>query len=302
MSDAPRYATAKALMASVTARAKSVAKSREQQADLVLRQFEFSRLLARVFASESAESWVLKGGVAALARIPDGRMTRDIDLFHLAGQADLDRAVAEFEAAMEIDLGDHFIFKVIDVRAIPLKASRVGTAGRAVVVSVTSAKASQNIPIDIVADSVMTGTPDVARYETVSVPGIESPTVRLYPLVDHVADKIAATATLFGSEKRSSRARDMADLVAFATTQTFDGAALQQAITSEWVYRKFDGDPEFDPPQAWRRTYASLVRDLGFVEYRDFDSARVLLARFLDPALAGEAQGRMWNPETLEWQ
>lgn len=289
-------------MASVTARAKTAAKSSGQQPDLLLRQFEFSRLLARVFATESAEHWVLKGGIAQLARIPGGRMTRDIDLFHRTRQADLDQAVSEFEAAMAIDLNDHFTFQVVEVQEIPEKSGRVGAAGRGLVVGVRSAKSSQNIPIDIVVDSVMTGTPDVARYESVPIPGIEPPTVRLYPLVDHMADKIAATHTLFGSTRRSTRVRDMADLVLFATRQSVDGAALHRAIAAEWSYREFEGGPQFDPPEEWRPAYATMVRDLDVITHKTFDTARNLLARFLDPALAGEVDGFTWNPSTLTWE
>ena len=289
-------------MASVTARAKTAAKSSGQQPDLLLRQFEFSRLLARVFATESAEHWVLKGGIAQLARIPGGRMTRDIDLFHRTRQADLDQAVSEFEAAMAIDLNDHFTFQVVEVQEIPEKSGRVGAAGRGLVVGVRSAKSSQNIPIDIVVDSVMTGTPDVARYESVPIPGIEPPTVRLYPLVDHMADKIAATHTLFGSTRRSTRVRDMADLVLFATRQSVDGAALHRAIAAEWSYREFEGGPQFDPPEEWRPAYATMVRDLDVITHKTFDTARNLLARFIDPALAGEVDGFTWNPSTLTWE
>ncbi len=289
-------------MASVTARAKTAAKSSGQQPDLLIRQFEFSRLLARVFAAESAENWVLKGGIAQLARIPGGRMTRDIDLFHRTRQADLDQAVSEFEAAMAIDLNDHFTFQVVEVQEIPEKSGRVGAAGRGLVVGVRSAKSSQNIPIDIVVDSVMTGMSDVARYESVPIPGIEPPTVRLYPLVDHMADKIAATHTLFGSTRRSTRVRDMADLVLFATRQSVDGAALHRAIAAEWSYREFEGGPQFDPPEEWRPAYATMVRDLDVITHKTFDTARNLLARFIDPALAGEVDGFTWNPSTLTWE
>lgn len=289
-------------MSSVTARAKAAAKSSGQQPDLLLRQFEFSRLLARVFATESAEHWVLKGGIAQLARIPGGRMTRDIDLFHQTRQADLDQAVSEFEAAMAIDLGDHFAFRVVEVQEIPEKSGRVGAAGRGLVVGVRSAKSSQNLPIDIVVDSVMTGTPDVARYESVPIPGIEPPTVRLYPLVDHMADKIAATHTLLGSTRRPTRVRDMADLVLFATRQSVDGAALHRVIAAEWSYREFEGGPQFDPPEEWRPAYATMVRDLDVIIHKTFDTARNLLARFLDPALAGEVDGFTWNPSTLTWE
>ncbi len=67
------YATPEALRAAVSDRAKDAAAAQphysvaERQ-----RQFAYGRLLARVFSDEP-ERWVLKGGAALLARLPDAR-------------------------------------------------------------------------------------------------------------------------------------------------------------------------------------------------------------------------------------
>lgn len=52
--------------------------------------FYFHRLLCRVFASENS-TFILKGGQALLARTPEARATRDIDLLSL--QSDIDSAL-----------------------------------------------------------------------------------------------------------------------------------------------------------------------------------------------------------------
>jgi hypothetical protein len=46
----------------------------------LIRQAHFDRLLCRVFSEGSQSEWVLKGGTGMLARIPNTRSTRDIDL------------------------------------------------------------------------------------------------------------------------------------------------------------------------------------------------------------------------------
>lgn len=303
MSDRKKYTSADALMASVTARAKAASAAGGMSVDQLIRQFEFSRILARVFASDSAEQWVLKGGVAALARIRDGRMTNDIDFLNRVEAVDLDRAVNQLEKALALDLGDHFSFRITDVDKIIGNTGRTGVAGRGISVAVESGKKRPNIQIDVVNESVVTQTPETMVAEALAVPGIIPPTVRLYPLVDHLADKISATRTVFGSGRPSSRVRDMVDLALFALTQPVEGGALQTAIAAEWAYRRFPDDPRFEPPENWRRGWATTIRKVGILApYAAFDDARELLARFLDPALAGEVDGFTWNPSTLTWE
>ena len=57
-----------------------------------IRQAHFDRLLCRVFSQGAHSDWVLKGGTGMLARIPNTRATRDIDLF--ATGYSLDQALA----------------------------------------------------------------------------------------------------------------------------------------------------------------------------------------------------------------
>lgn len=303
MSDGKQYHSAAALMASVTARAKAASATGGMSVDQLIRQFEFSRILARVYASDSADQWVLKGGVAALVRLRDGRMTNDIDFLHSIRADDLDRAVDQLENALALDLGDHFSFRIAEVDKIIGNTGRAGVAGRGISVAVESGKKRPNIQIDVVNESVVTQTPETTVAEALAVPGIIPPTVRLYPLVDHLADKVSATRTVFGSGRPSSRVRDMVDLALFALSQPVEGSALHTAISAEWAYRKFPDHPRFEPPEGWRRGWATTIRKVGVLApYADFDEARALLARFLDPALAGEVDGFTWNPTTLTWE
>jgi hypothetical protein len=59
--------------------------------DARIRQARFDRFLCRVFAAGEQSEWLLKGGMSTLARVPQSRTTRDMDL--AAGHAaDLDEA------------------------------------------------------------------------------------------------------------------------------------------------------------------------------------------------------------------
>lgn len=74
------YATAEAFRKAITGRAKQAALiDPSTSPDKRMRQFAYNRFLTRIFNNGNDE-WVLKGGVALLARLPDARHSRDIDL------------------------------------------------------------------------------------------------------------------------------------------------------------------------------------------------------------------------------
>ncbi len=63
------------------------------------RQFAYDRILSRCFAAEDAVRWVLKGAGALLARLPDGRHSKDIDLYYTEFAAGTEEATAALRAA-----------------------------------------------------------------------------------------------------------------------------------------------------------------------------------------------------------
>jgi hypothetical protein len=58
------------------------------------RQFAYDRVLARLFSSDHADRWVLKGAGALLARLATARHSEDIDVLFEVSDADVDDAVA----------------------------------------------------------------------------------------------------------------------------------------------------------------------------------------------------------------
>lgn len=65
------------------------------------RQFAYDRTLDRLFTAPDADSWVLKGAGALLARLEQARHSRDIDVYF----AEQSAAVSDATAALGTALG-----------------------------------------------------------------------------------------------------------------------------------------------------------------------------------------------------
>lgn len=171
----------------------------------LIQRFVFQRLLARVFQQDG---WLLKGGQALLVRYPAAaRNSSDIDLLH-SGRSDLEEAAQALEDAARLDLGDFFRFTPAGRTAHECGMELRFTAG---LVSSTWL-----VKVDLVVRRTVTSVP-VRRplIPAVSLhwPADSWPDVMLYPVADHVADKVCAIYELHGERKRpSTRYRDLADL------------------------------------------------------------------------------------------
>ena len=95
-----RYRSPKALEQAV----KAAARRSGRDVGKAIAAFWRDRLLCRVFSTPEPE-FVLKGGQGMLAKVPDARETRDIDLLGTSGN--LDEALDELKALSSKDLGDY---------------------------------------------------------------------------------------------------------------------------------------------------------------------------------------------------
>ena len=152
----------------------------------------------------------------------------------------------------------------------------------------------------------MTAVPDVQTpTPALNLRGLIPPTLRLYPVVDHIADKLCATQSTYGAagDRPSSRVRDLVDLVVFARSQDVDGNALINAIRAKWTHQGVTGDSLFDPPVHWGRLYPPLARTVRTCEgLMTFRSAVEFVGRFLGPALDRSAAGRRWSSDHAGWE
>jgi hypothetical protein len=134
--------------------------------------------------------------------------------------------------------------------------------------------------VDLIgSDVAMTGEPeDVPALARVAMPDVEQHGYRAYPLVDHIADKVAATFDRYGdTEAPSTRYKDLVDLVAIVIEASVKAEAQLAALASETKRRRTRFPQRFVVPMRdlWEQGYAA-------------EAGRSLLpvARTLDDALA----------------
>lgn len=301
MTDELPYQDGNALWAAGTARAKTKAQTSGETAGALLRRFIVDRFLARVFMLPGDE-WVLKGGNAVLTRVHDARTTKDIDL--LAGLADLDAAVAKLRESVEVDLSDLFRFVITNIRAASGGTTQPDVDGYKVSIDAyCGVKRRDRFSVDVVTGSLMTAEPDIQTRPGL-VPAVPPTSVRLYPVVDHIADKLCATQSTYGAagDRPSSRVRDLVDLVVFARTQRIDGSELAEAIAAEWAHRGLPDTPFFEPPDNWDRLYPTVARRVPACgDVVTFNAAAELTTALLEPALDRTAVGQRWEPDIRTW-
>lgn len=243
-----------------------------------------------------------KGATALLARLHGAaRHTLDIDLYRPA--APLDDAEAALRSAASLDVGDFFRFTLEPGRRID--AGR--TTLRVPVTAYLGATEFARFHVDLVAGLAMTGVPeDAAPLVPAVLPGIVYVRYRVYPIVDHIADKVCALLEVHPRIGRpaqaSTRYRDLADLVVIAHTQAVRGPELARALASEAARRGIELPTTFRTPEAsgWVSGYARVARDVPGLAEHDLEAALSTVKRFLDPILGGTVTGN-WRPDRQGW-
>jgi hypothetical protein len=267
----------------------------------LLRQFAYDRFLARVFTARS-DGWVLKGATALLARLGgSARHTADIDLYHPG--TSLDAAEEALRVATSADIGDFFRFELSPGRRI---AEGRATA-RVQVITYLGATEFARFHIDLVTGLAMTGEPEVApSLLQIELAGIDRVLYQVYPIADHIADKVCAMLELHsresGSPQPSTRYRDLVDLALIAHTQVVNATGLARALASESRRRGMVLPNRLSVPASvgWRAGYARSAREAPALVERELSAALATVAMLIDPILDGMATG-VWDPDSRSW-
>jgi hypothetical protein len=211
--------------------------------DAQIRQARYDRFLSRVFARGEQSEWLLKGGLSMLARVPRARTTKDVDLaaLHVGDLADAEAALTSLVA---VNLSDHLTFRLVRSMPTGLGNNQPGVATRRYVFACFDVDTGNQI--DTVTVDVVVGPSPVAPPEVVEPANrlhLRRPLVthpyRLYPVADQLADKVCATMdTNYPGGKRSSRVKDLVDLVVLAHTQRVDLEQLRQAVQAKQLISK----------------------------------------------------------------
>lgn len=290
-----RYTNAIALHDAIKARAAVAAKRGHHDVNQIRRHFAYDRFLTRLFR-EPASTWVLKGGTGLLVRVPQrARHTQDIDLYR---HGEIERAHIELSAAANLDLGDFFSFDIEQTGTL----AGVTSGRKYKVAAYIGDIKFADFQIDVVVDSNMTGVPDeTPGLRPIEIDGLPTTKYRVYPVVDHLADKLVAMTTRFAGDRPSTRFRDLVDIVLIAQTQTIDAEALRAAVASERDHRNRQLPERLElPDQTWINGYSRIARTVTGFDVLDADDALGIAAALYSPVFHDVTVGT-WEPTTMEW-
>jgi hypothetical protein len=267
--------------------------------DELLQLYVLEGYLARLVASPRADDFVVKGGVL-LAAFGERRPTRDVDL-HVQ---DLDNDAQTIQGAVcdiaRVMLDDGAIF---DVETASAEVIRDEDAYAGVRVSMTARLSTARLHFHV---DVSVGDPITPAPIELHVPRLlgGEVIVRGYPLPMVHAEKIV-TAISRGTV--STRWRDFADVYLLSRHHPIDGDELVGSIGNVASHRGtqlaplaviLDGYGDIGQQRwaAWRR---KQHLDDRLPEHFD-DVVKAVIA-FADPAVAGDAAGRSWDPAAGTW-
>jgi hypothetical protein len=289
-----RFASPAAFRRALTDRLNAAAKSGPWTPQQLQRQVAYDRLLERLYLLD--DHWIVKGATALLARNLGVRGTLDVDLYR---QTTRDAAEADVRQSALADIGDWFTFEIGTGTPISNDATRLP------VNALIGATTWIRFHLDLVGTAVqMTGQPeDVPPLARGLIPDVAQRGYRAYPLVDHIADKIAATYERYGTSRMpSTRYRDLVDLVAIITGASVDATAQRTALESEFGRRGLALPDHFDVPDRtlWIPGYAAEARRSLLGAAGTLGEALALVQPFTDPLLRGIAPG-VWLPTRRTW-
>lgn len=295
MTAADRYPTPVSFRQALTDRLKQEAKRSRWTMPQLQRQVAYDRLLERLYLTD--DDWIVKGATALLARDLGTRGTLDIDIYRHAVR---EAAASDLRRAAAIDAEDWFRFEIGP-------GAVLGIAGvRLPVNAVIGATIWAQFHVDLVGPGVrMTAQPeDVPPLVRGVIPEVDQRGYKAYPLIDHVADKVAATYERHGETQRpSTRYRDLVDLVSIATGASPPAEGQRVALVSEFRRRALPLPGVFDVPDRglWQAGYAAEARRSLLTTCRTLDEAVAFVRHFIDPILNGTAVGT-WDRGSLEWR
>ena len=255
-------------------------------------------IINRLFANQP-DNWVLKGASALVWRDTSSRATRDIDLLRL-GQQEISLAHRDLQTALNQPTTAPFdvSFRVSEpvTNWSPDEGHTYVSTVKVTILGQTGQPVSQPVKIDMVIGDHMTGEPEaILSRELAAVLRTDPQSIRVYPIHDHLADKIAATFKIYG-ENPSTRVRDLVDIAHIASTQTL---SLQQLSTALEAVRRSNGaDPypkEFTVPADWKNSYPRMQQK-DAPNAPSFDAALSAARALVNPVLSWDGRKDMtWS-------
>jgi len=260
----------------------------------------FERFLARVVA-ELGDAATLKGGLVLELRLERARTTKDVDL-RLEGSPD--DVFPKLQEAGRKNLGDFMTFEVApddDHPEIQNDGMQYEGLRFRAECKLAGKVYRQPFGVDVAFGDPIQGEPEVVLAEDVlAFAGIGPPTLRLYPIETHIAEKLHAYT--MPRQRPNSRVKDLPDLALLATAQQLDADRLRAALEQTFTFRKTHPLPAFVPTplDAWRAPYEAMARE-DQLSWTTLEEVTKAVQAFLDPVLAG-ALDATWEPAAWTWR
>jgi hypothetical protein len=260
----------------------------------------FDRFLARVVATVG-DGATLKGGLVLELRLERARTTNDVDL-RMVGSPD--ELLAKLQQAGRMNVGDFMTFEVVpdgDHPEILNDAVQYDGLRFRAECRLAGKLYGERFGVDVAFGDPIYGQPDVVVAEDVlAFAGIAPPTLRLYPVETHIAEKLHAYT--MPRPRPNSRVKDLPDLALLASTKELDAKRLRAALEQTFTFRKTHALPSAVPAplESWATPYAvmALEDQLPWATLPDVTTAT---KAFLDPVLASGLDAT-WNPAAWSWR
>lgn len=293
--DSPSYGSPSSFRRALTDKLRGMAVTSRWTLPQLQRQMAYDRFLERLYHVDG--SWIVKGATALLARDIGVRATIDIDVYLPAAR---EVAETELRQAVALDIGDWFRFEI----GAPRPVADTGGVRLPVTAFVGNTRWAA-FHVDLVAANLrMTGEPEhVLPLARVAMPDVHQHGYRVYPLVDHIADKICAILERHGAtDAPSTRYKDLVDLVAIVLVRSVEAEPQIAALRSEAARRGMRLPSRLTVPDRalWEPGYAAEARRSLLQSARTLDEALAAVSPFGDPLLDGTARGT-WRQHDQRW-
>jgi predicted nucleotidyltransferase component of viral defense system len=202
---------------------RNLSKTKNVEAEIILRNFMLERFLERVSLSEYKDSFVLKGGmlIAAMVGI-DTRTTMDMDATIKGRTLKQHEVTAIIETILTVPVDDGVSFALRRIEEIREEADYPGY--RASIEAVLD-KTRQMLKIDVTTGDFITPREVEYSFELM----FEGKTIQImaYNLETVLAEKFE---TIITRSVTTTRMRDFYDIYILTTSQSFDADTFKAAI------------------------------------------------------------------------
>ena len=296
------------LRRSIGAKIKNAAAKADVPPADMRKRFIFSIFFKHLFAEPN--DWMVLGGNALVVRTGGGRFTQDVDLSRATPWENSDDLKEELQSLINAGNGvtpfEFIVTKVVPHSEPDIYGYGAETASAKVTVELGNME-FDSFSIDLTSRRHTQPQPEMIKVrEPFSHELLENlPEIPVVAIENHIADKVCALYEDYGGRTgRSTRYRDLADLVRIAQNLDFKAEKLVKMLPHEAQRRKMKMPLAMESPHtSWEEEFPNAARKFAQypAEYTDLAAALNVVGRCLDEILDGRRSEGRWNAGEQKW-